>query len=234
VRLPTLLCCLALLLAPAAAHAQAQAGDEWAAYRDVYRQMIWFEKYGKPKQYLQNHLRARPRDPAASLDGARLTLNGKNTNLALAMDALGRAVFPFSKAAYDDNAELNLNRKPGQFKLQPWVSIASRADGSYPAAELRAACEQLLAYLRYSGDATASGKACAGVQFSYARNDMAAQVELHAAHGARTPLPAREGPAFPGDAVVTFRIFAVRFAALPEGGQITTSSAPLAIAALLE
>jgi hypothetical protein len=236
VKLAALLCCLALLLAPAAARAQAvvQPGEEWAAYRDIYRQMIWFEKYGKPKQYLQNHLRARPRDPGAALDGARLTLNGKNTNLALALDAVGRAVFPFSKAAYDDNAELNLNRKAGQFKLQPWVSIAPRADGVYPAAELRAACEQLLAYLRYAGDATAGGKACAGVQFSYARGDTAAQVELHAANGARTPLPAREGPAFPGDAVLTFRIVAVRFAALPEGGQITTSSAPLAIAALLE
>lgn len=235
-KLPTLLCCLALLLAPAAARAQAadSGGTEWAAYRDTYRQMIWFEKYGKPKQYLQSHLRARPRDPNATLDGARLTLNGRNTNLTLALDAVGRAVFPFSKAAYDDNAELALNRKAGQFKLQPWVSIASRADGVYPAAELRAACEQLLAYLRYAGDAASSGKACAGVQFSFAHGDTAAQVSYQAANGARTPLPAREGPAFPGDAVLTFRIVAVRFTALPEGGQVTTSSAPLAIAALLE
>lgn len=222
-----LLLCLAML--PRAACAQADS--DWISYRDAYRQMIWFEKYGKPKQFLQNHYRLRPRDRNVAMDGVRLTLHGKATQVSLALDALGRAVFPFSKAAYDDNAELVVNRKAGQFKAGPWVSIVTRPDGIYAAADLRTACGQLLAYLRYAGED--SGRSCAGVQFTYARGD-SAQVQFHAASGAVVALAATEGPAFAGDVVQGFRVFAYRFASLPETGQVVTSTTPLAIAALLE
>jgi hypothetical protein len=221
------LLCLALL--PACACAQEDA--DWISYRDAYRQMIWFEKYGKPKQFLQNHFRLRPRDRSVSMDGLRLTLNSKSTQVTLALDALGRAVLPFSKAAYDDNAELVVNRKPGQFKAGPWVSIVTRPDGVYAAADLRAACEQLLAYLRYSGEM--GGKNCVGVQFTYLKND-AAQVQVHGAGAATAALAVKEGPAFAGDVMQGFRVFAYRFAAWPEAGQVVTSAPPLAIAALLE
>lgn len=220
---------LGLALLPA--FACAQESSDWTAYRDAYRHMIWFEKYGKPKQFLQNHLRLRPRDASVSMGDLRLTLHGKGTQLALPLDALGRAVFPFSKAAYDDSAELTWNRKPGQITTSAWVSIVTRPDGVYAAADLRAACEQLLAYLRSTGGA--NGKRCAGVQFAYARTD-AAQVRYQGGDGAALPLAAQEGPAFPGDAVAGFRIFAYRFSAHPDGGQVLTSGTPLAIAALLE
>ncbi|WP_373990470.1 hypothetical protein [Duganella sp. BuS-21] len=220
---------LSLALLPACVSAQEES--DWIAYRDVYRQMIWFEKYGKPKQFLQNHFRLRPRDKSVSMDGLRLALNSKTAQVSLALDALGRAVLPFSKAAYDDNAELVINRKAGQFKAGPWVSIVTRPDGVYAAADLRVACEQLLAYLRHGGDAT--GKRCVGVQFTYSKND-AAQLQFQAAGGAVSALAAKEGPAFEGDVVQGFRVFAYRFAALPEAGQVVTSSTPLAIAALLE
>lgn len=220
---------LILALLPACAHAQ-EDGD-WFAYRAAYAQMIWFEKYGQPKQFLQNHFRIRPRDKGVAMEGLRLALNSSTGRTALTLDALGRAVFPFSKAAYDDNAELTLNRKAGQFKAGPWVSIVTRPDGVYAAADLRTACDQLLAYLRYSGEAR--GKHCVGVQFSYPRED-AVQVRYQAAGGAVTSLQAGEGPAFAGDVATGFRIFAYRFAALPEGGQIVTGGTPLAIAALLE
>lgn len=221
-----------LALLPACACAQEDT--DWIAYRDAYRQMIWFEKYGKPKQFLQNHFRLRPRDNNVSMDGLRLTLNGKTTQVSLALDALGRAVLPFSKAAYDDNAELIVNRKAGQFRAGPWVSIVTRPDGVYAAEDLRAACEQLLAYLRHGGEA--KGKRCAGVQFTYSSND-AAQVRFHAAGGAAnalSALPVKEGAAFDGDVMQGFRFIAYRFAAWPEAGQVVTSSTPLAIAALLE
>lgn len=218
-----------LALLPACA--RAQEDTDWIAYRDAYRQMIWFEKYGKPKQFLQNHFRLRPRDKSVAMEGLRLTLNSKTTQVTLTLDALGRAVLPFSKAAYDDNAELVVNRKPGQFKAGPWVSIVTRPDGVYAAADLRTACEQLLAYLRYGGEA--GGKSCVGVQFAYPKND-AAQVQFRAAGGVVTALAAKEGPAFAGDVVQSFRVFAYRFMSLPEAGQIVTSSTPLAIAALLE
>ncbi|WP_332859212.1 hypothetical protein [Janthinobacterium svalbardensis] len=220
---------LGLALLPA--FAGAQEGSDWTAYRDAYRHMIWFEKYGKPKQLLQQHLRLRPRDAGVSTDGLRLTLHGTGAQLALPLDALGRAVFPFSKAAYDDNAELTWNRKPGQITSSAWVSIVTRPDGVYAAADLRAACEQFLAYGRYTGGA--GGKRCAGVQFAYARTD-AAQVRYQGGDGAALPLAAQDGPAFPGDAVAGFRVFAYRFSAHPDGGQVLTSGTPLAIAALLE
>jgi hypothetical protein len=220
---------LSLALLPALACAQEDA--DWIDYRTAYRQMIWFEKYGKPKQFLQNHFRIRPRDKSVSMEGLRLTLNSKNAQTALALDALGRAVFPFSKAAYDDNAELTLNRKTDQLKSGAWVSIVTRTDGVYAVTDLRAACEQLLAYLRYSGEA--GGKSCAGVQFSYPRN-VPAQVRYQGAGGMTVPLAAGEGPAFAGDVVTSFRIFAFRFSAQQDGGQVVTSSTPLAIAALLE
>src|SRR5471030_862055 len=153
------------------------AGDsDWVGYRDAYRQMIWFEKYGKPKQFLQSHYRVRLRDANGSTDGLRLTLDSKSAHLDLPLDAVGRAIFPFSKAAYDDNVQLTLNRKAGQFKFEPWVSIVSRTDGVYDAADLRVACEQMLAYLRYVGAAWVNGKACTGVQFAYAKNDSDAEV----------------------------------------------------------
>lgn len=220
---------LGLALLPAFACAQEAA--DWTAYRDVYRHMLWFEKYGKPKQFLQNHLRLRPRDASVSTSDLRLTLHGKGAQLALPLDALGRAVFPFSKAAYDDNAELMWNRKPGQVTASAWVSIVARPDGVYATADLRAACEQLLAYLRYTGGA--NGKRCAGVQFSYPKTE-AAQVRYQGTDGAAVPLAAQEGPAFPGDAVAGFRIVAYRFNAHPDTGQVLTSGTPLAIAALLE
>lgn len=220
---------LALALLPAFAGAQ-EAGD-WIAYRDAYRQMIWFEKYGKPKQFLQNHLRLRPRDAGVSTDGLRLALHGKDTQLALPLDALGRAVFPFSRAAYDDNAELSWNRKPGQLGWSAWVSIVTRPDGVYAAAELRTACEQLLAYLRSTGGA--NGRRCAGVQFAFP-GTQAAQVRYQGGDGAVLALAAQDGPAFPGDAVAGFRIFAYRFNAHADAGQVLTSATPLAIAALLE
>jgi hypothetical protein len=221
------LLCLALL----PTFVQAQEDADWIAYRDAYRQMIWFEKYGKPKQFLQNHFRLRPRDKSISTEGLRLTLNSKTAQVSLTLDALGRTVLPFSKAAYDDNAELVVNRKPGQLTAGPWVSIVTRPDGVYAAADLRVACEQLLAYLRFGGEA--SGKNCVGVQFSYFKAD-AVQVQFRASGGAVSALAAKEGPAFSGDVMQGFRVFAYRFAAFPDAGQVVTSATPLAIAALLE
>lgn len=218
-----------LVVAPALCWAQ-QTSD-WISYRDVYRQMIWFEKYGKPKQFLQNHFRLRQREAGAHGEGLRLALVGKTTRVDLPLDALGRAVFPFSKAAYDENAELVLNRPARQFFFGPWVSLVTRADGVYAVADLVAACEQMAAYLRYTG--AAGGKSCSGVQFSYAAGD-APQLKVVKGEGAPLLLAGRDGPAFAGDALAGFRNFAYRFAAHPGGVQVLTSSTPLAISALLE
>ncbi|NRR30937.1 hypothetical protein HSX11_12180 [Oxalobacteraceae bacterium] len=226
---------LALALACAPAAAQARDGDsDWLSYRDAYRQMIWFEKYGKPKQFLQNHYRIRLRDRSASTEGLRLTLSSKAGQQHLALDALGRAVFPFSKAAFDDNAELTVNRKAGQYSAGSWVSIVSRQDGVYDSADLRSACDQLLAFLRYSNAGDTGGKRCTGVQFAYARSDTDAGASFRKGDQAPQPLGFKEGPVFIGDEGASFRLYAFRFALWPDPGQVITRSIPLAIAALIE
>lgn len=221
----------ALLLATGVAAAQAPDG-EWVSYRDAYRAMVVFEKYGKPKHLIQNHFQVMPREKDAPSEGLRLTLVGKSTQLNLPLDPTGRAVFPLLKAAYDENAALVLNRKISQFVLRPRVSLVVRPDGVYEAAEVRAACEQALAYARYT-DATARNKNCAGVRFGFAKKGMAPVVRLRNGEPA-APLQVLDGAIFPDDPDDGFKTVFYRFADTPARGQVVTQEAPLAIAPVFE
>lgn len=229
-RLSTVL--LALLLTAPQAFAQAAGDGDWASYRDAYRAMLWFEKYSKPKNFLQNHLQVMPSEKGAATDGLRLSLNGKTTQLNLPLDALGRAVFPLLKSAYDDNAVLRINGKSSQYKMVPRVSIVARADGVYEVADLRAACEQALGVERYLKGPAANGKACAGVRFVFARKGDAV-VRLRQG-GSEAVLPAVEGAAFEGDMNDAFKTVTYRFAATPANAQVISQNAPLAVAAVFE
>lgn len=219
----------ALCLAAVACAAQAQ--EEWVSYRDAYRQMVVFAKYGKPKNFLQIHYQVSPRDASASLDGLHLSLTGKNTQLNLALDATGRAVFPLLKAAYDDNAVLALNRRMSHYRFAPRVSIMTRTDGIYEGADLRAACDQALAYQRFV-DASYNGKKCFGVRLVFAnRADALVQVR----YGPReAPLPAVDGPAFEGETLGSYRTVTYRFSDWSAQGQLVTQTIPLAIAPLYD
>jgi hypothetical protein len=211
----------------------AQAPDgEWVSYRDAYRAMVVFEKYGKPKHLIQNHYQVMAREKGVSTDGLRLILQGKSMQLNLPLDPAGRAVFPLLKAAYDENAALVLNRKLSQFVLRPRLSLVVRPDGVYEAAELRAACEQALNYARYA-DASVRARHCAGVRFGFVAKGMAPVVRLRNSElvGA---LPVEEGPLFADDPDERFRTVLVRFSDPTAGGQVVTQDAPLAIAPLLE
>lgn len=221
----------ALLLATGVAAAQVPDG-EWVSYRDAYRAMVVFEKYGKPKHLIQNHFQVMPREKGVPADGLRLTLVGKSTQLNLPLDPTGRAVFPLLKAAYDENATLVLNRKISQFVLRPRVSLVVRPDGVYEAAELRAACEQALAYVRYT-DATARNQSCAGVRFGFAKKGMAPVVRVRNGEPA-APLQVLEGAIFADDPDDAFKTVFYRFADTPARGQVVTQDAPLAIAPVLE
>ncbi|TFV92781.1 hypothetical protein E4K72_19380 [Oxalobacteraceae bacterium OM1] len=206
------------------------ADAEWRSYRDAYREMIRFEKYGRPKQLIQSHLQIVPLERGVPLDGVRLALTGGATHLEMPLDAAGRAVFPLSKPAYDDNARLVLNRKAGQFAFQRRISIAPRADGVYDLVELRAACEQALDFLRYSGQPGMQDKHCVGVRFSYPRQNAEAAPRLR---GSERPVAALEdGAPFPGDAGPTLRVATLSFADLPEKGQLVSPAAPVGIAPL--
>jgi hypothetical protein len=221
----------ALLLGAGIAAGQAQE-DEWVSYRDAYRAMVVFEKYGRPKHLIQNHFQVMPREKGVATDGLRLALNGKSTRLNLPLDALGRAVFPLLKSAYDENAALVLNRKVSQYVLRPRVSVLVRPDGVYEAAELRAACDQALNFARYA-DASARSLSCAGVRFGFARKGGAAAVRVRDGEPAAA-LPVGEGVIFPDDPDDGFRTVLYRFADTPARGQVVTQDAPLAIAPLFE
>jgi len=209
----------------------AQAQEEWVSYRDAYKQMVVFAKYGKPKNFLQIHYEVSPRDPSATLEGLHLTLTGKNTQLNLPLDATGRAVFPLLKAAYDDNAVLALNRRMANYRFAPRVTIITRNDGIYESADLRAACEQALAYQRYI-DASYGSKKCSGVRFVFGNR---ADALVQAKYGLReAPLPVVDGPAFDGETLGTYRTATYRFADWSAQGQVVSQNTPLAIAPLFE
>jgi hypothetical protein len=214
-----------LLTGAAGACADEMQDAEWMSYRDAYRQMIRFEKYGKPKHLIQQHLQVSPKDKSVSIEGVRLSLSGPSAQLTLPLDAAGRTVFPFLKSAYDDNARLVLNRKAGQYLMQARVSIVPRTDGSYEPADLRAACEQALDYLRHVGKPAMQEKKCAGVRFSYAK-DANPVVKLRSAPA---PLHVEEGPAFADDAGPLFKTVTYRFADTDKS-PLLTQGAPLAIA----
>lgn len=221
----------ALALAADAGAAQAADG-EWVSYRDAYRAMVVFEKYGQPKHLIQNHLQVMPREKGVSTEGVRLTLQGKSMQLNLPLDPAGRAVFPLLKAAYDENAALVLNRKLSLFALRPRVSLVPRPDGVYEAAELRAACEQALSFARYA-DAGMRGKRCAGVRFGFAAKGLAPVVRLRDSElvGA---LPVVEGAIWPDDPDDRFRTVLYRFADSQPRGHVVTQDAPVAIAPVFE
>lgn len=222
---------VSLALGPGMAAAQAQGGareSEWVSYRDVYRAMVQFEKYGGPKNLLQSQLQVRARGLG---EGVQLTLSGKSAQLNLPLDPLGRTVFPLQKAAYDDNAALVLSRKGMTFALRPQVTIALRADGQYDGRDLRTACGQALGFARYR-DASQPARGCAGVRFVFQKREQAG-ARLRRADGAEQALPVVAGPAFAGDADEGFPTVTYRFASTDHEA-VVTYNAPLAIVPIFD
>lgn len=213
---------------------QHEGDSDWLSYRDVYKRMIWFDKYGKPKQFITSQLRVIPLEKNGSLEGVRLTLTSKTLQLNLALDPTGRASFPFFKSAYDDNAEIEINRKLKQYAVRPAISIVTRLDGAYDVADLRAACDQARNYLRYTGSDEAHDRKCVGIRFAYAKGTNDTIVRFRSSERDANPLPASEGTAFQNDVAGVFRVFVYRFSDWPEKGVISTQFAPLAISPMME
>lgn len=226
-----IIACVTLSMAALPAAAQAQPGSgEWVSYRDAYRALVVFDKYGGPKHLLQQHLQVVPRNEGVLAEGVQMRLHGKTVQLNLPLDRLGRMTLPLLKAAYDDNAALSPSRALGGFKVRTRVSLVVRADGSYDAAELRAGCQQALDYARHT-NALARNVQCVGVRLVYAASNDA--VEVRAGVGAaRRTLPWSTGPAFAGDGDTGSALVNYRFGAA--GEQVVTKHAPLAIVPLIE
>lgn len=229
---PLIACCAALLTLSASIGVAQTSEHDWVSYRDVYRAMVPFDKYGGAKNLLQHQLQVRARDRAVLADGVQLTLAGKSAQLNLPLDPLGRTVFPLQKAAYDDNAALVLSRKGVPFTLRPLVTIAPRADGQYDGAELRSACGQALGFAHYI-DAAQRTRQCAGVRFVFQKKD-GAGVRLRHADGAEQVLPPTTGPVFAGDGDEGFAGVVYRFGAVLEHVLVITTNAPLAIVPVFE
>lgn len=222
-------CALTLIATSAAAQSP---GDDWVSYRDAYRAMVVFEKYGGPKNYLQSQLQVAPQDRGGGFDGMQLTLAGKTNQVNLPLDPLGRTAFPLLKAAYDENVALLLSRKIGSFTVRPRVSIALQADGVYEDSELRTGCEQALGFARY-GDGSLRSRQCGGVRFVFAKRNGEAGVRLHRADGSDVALAVVTAAAFQGDADDSFPTVLYRFGS-NDRAQLITTHPPLAIVPVFE
>jgi len=220
--------CVCLLSTASLAVAQALApAAEWASYRDTYRAMVVFDKYGGAKNLLLQHLQLLPREKGVLGEGLQLAIAGKTVQTSLALDPLGRTTLPLLKAAYDENAVLTPNRRIGPFALRPRVSIAPQADNSYDDSDLRAACEQALGFARHV-DATARSRQCVGVRMVFPKKGVEVSVRLRAANGAEQALPVAPHAE---EVDTDFPSVSYRFG---QQARVITYSAPLAIVPLFE
>jgi hypothetical protein len=221
----------------ASAYAQAQTSDatvrgrdaEWMSYRDAYRTMLSFEKYGKPKNLIQNHLQVVSKDKTISIESVRLALLAKTSQFVLALDATGRTALPLHKSAYDENAELVLNLKQAQAKFRSRISIIVRADGMYPLEELSNACDQALAFQTFIDPYSFKGKKCLGVSFAFPKKDQAAAVELKGTNKAAQTLKINEDNVLWEDSALSFRTVQVLFSGGLEKMLVTTHTTPVII-----
>ncbi|MCU6432885.1 hypothetical protein LPB67_03710 [Undibacterium sp. Jales W-56] len=220
--------------AAGAANRQTTEEREWISYRNTYRSMIWFEKYGKPKNFIQQHYRIIPKDKNASVEQLKLSLHSRSLQLDLPLDAYGRANLPLIKTAYDENAELSLNRKLDAYYRQAWISIISRPDGLYDASDLRTACNQALDYLRYIGDATVGNKKCTGIKFTYLQTAGDAVLKFKSTGQSSTWAEVTDQQGAAISRAGNYQSITYQFAAWSPQGQILTSSAALAIDPVFE
>jgi len=227
---PFLASLVLLTVAAAAAPASAQVpvghDGDWVSYRDAYRALVVFEKYGGPKNFLQSQLQVLPKDRTVLGEDLQLTLAGKTAQLHLPLDPLGRTPLPLQKAAYDDNAALVLSRKGTSFTLRAQVAIAARPDGVYDSAYLRTACGQALGFARHV-DASQRSRQCAGVRFVFQPLQKKGESGAHLRRegGADESLPFAVGDE--GLPAVSYRFGAER-------AQVLTNSVPLAILPVFE
>lgn len=207
---------------------------EWVGYRHAYKAAAFFAPFVRTRPLIQAHLQVRPLRPDLPLDGLRLSVAGAHTRFEVALDAMGRAVLPMEKQAYDDDAVITLNRQKGHYYFSGRYSIRERADGLYDAGLLREACEQLLAAQRASGyRMRLLGKQCAGVKIVYPADSMP-EVALEAGGLPPRKLAAAEAHPFEDGSMGLYQVVIVRFADLPAGARVSAATRPLAIGTLYE
>lgn len=230
-----LLACAAAAEEVAKVEVLAARDAEWHSYRHAYKAARFFEPFLKTRPLIQAHMQIRPDRPEESLDGLQVQLSGESVNLAIPVDALGRATLPMLKQAYDEDAVLRLNRQRGHYHFSGRYSVREREDGIYSGADLRAACEQLLSAQRESGyRLRLLGKKCVGVKFVYPAADPAPDVVYRGADGQLLPLATALGHPFENPTMGTYRLAIYRFADWPADGEVLARSKPLAVGTVYE
>lgn len=213
----------------------AERDAEWHSYRRAYSAAAYFQPYLSTRPLIQAHMQIRPNTPDLPMDGLSVHLTGERTSIHLTADAIGRITVPMLKQAYDEDAVLRLNRRKGNYHFQGRYSIREREDGVYSAADLRAACEQLLSAQRESGyRMRLIGKKCAGVKFVYARTSLAPSVVFRDASAPGRELPVQDGQAFENATMGVYKVALYRFSDWPATGTIETRERPIAIGTLYE
>ena len=207
---------------------------EWHSYRHAYQAAAHYAQLTRTRPLIQAHMQIRPREPGLPLDGLRIDVTGEKTALTIAVDGIGRATLPMLKQAYDEDAVLRLNRRAGYYRFSGRFSIRENDDGVYSAADLRAACEQLLSAQREDGNLfRLFGKKCVGVRFIYPLADAGAAIEFRAGDKS-SAIAAADGQPFEGGTMGMYKVAIYRFADWPEQGQIIAARRPLAIGTLYQ
>jgi hypothetical protein len=99
-------------------------------------------------------------------DGLQLRIAGDQVDIALPIDADATFVLPRSQAAFDDEADLLLNRKKDQFRWRPRVRTPGVPEQARRLGDVRMECEVMQAVrkeeipLLYRAAAVAAGGIC--------------------------------------------------------------------------
>ena len=208
--------------------------SEWISYRDAYKTMVWFEKFGKSKNLIQNRFQIVVKEKQISFDTVRLTLNSKSGVMNLNLDPLGQTQLPLLTAAYNENVELSITPRIGQFSFRSRVSILLRADGNYEMSDLRAACEQNLSFLSYLDPTNMSGKKCVGVKFGFDKKDSNVAVELRTHNATNHAVMIQENAFLWQDSNIQLKVAQVRFDTNPDKSHLITRGSPLIAIAIIE
>lgn len=208
---------------------------EWASYRYAYTAAAQVARFTRSRPLIQAHMQLRPIDPATPMAGLRVQLVADGVDVDIPVDAIGRAVLPMSKRAYDADGVLRLNRPKGLFRFSGRYSIKERDDGVYPVQELRAACEQMIDVQRESGNRLRLwGKRCAGVRFVYAADDAGAAVQVQRGPTPPVRVGAVDDHPFEDGSMGLYKVVMVRFGDWANDATVSTFERPLAIGTVYE
>jgi hypothetical protein len=132
-------------------HINAIKNPELKPYRVMLAGLDAFDEYHSlaPNAHvLRFKLNARSQANTDAMDNLSVRIAGEQTSIALPLDADERFILPRNAAADDDNADLVLNKKKGNYRWAPEIRNEEVPDGMRRLGDLRLECEVLIAVAR--------------------------------------------------------------------------------------